>query len=535
MQQEREGEAGGEHGEAADQRRTVVPANPDGCEPDHARRERQDHRSAPPGPKKEVTRPARIRPTPAPTVSVAVESRSLRRRWCTGRDHGRRRGRPAPKASAASPAASRARLTRCINTAVTALILACNRTTGRVRAGHSPHWRQPRCAGRRRLLASHSSVNERSLIMRSMNGRARLGDDRPRRDRRRSWPGAAAVAKRPAVTRPAAQRRAGGAADGQCLRRPEGSPARSSTSCPRSRSVLAAISASRSTQHAMATIADDAEQQVVRAVAAGQGRPGLGRSAGLRHHGRHQLPGAAGADADRQLPARAGRHRKRAFPTRCCKAWTRSACAVLGVLADGLRKPIAVKHPLLGAADWRGHHIRHLKSQGQAQAIQALGANPMEVFRRSRNEALSDGELQGFEMNLLIYDSDGLAQACPVRDGERQPVAADGCPARQSGAPRCAVRAAARLARASGPGRRGTFRRPRRPRRREPPRTPARSGARFANASKAGSGSAAQCFRPCLHQPRAGRPDQGIHPADSGVEAVHTSRRAAGHPGRLQR
>ena len=43
----------------------------------------------------------------------------------------------------------------------------------------------------------------------------------------------------------------------------------------------------------------------------GQGRPGLGGSAGLRHDGCHQLPGAAGADADRQLRPRAGRGRKR--------------------------------------------------------------------------------------------------------------------------------------------------------------------------------------------------------------------------------
>ena len=28
----------------------------------------------------------------------------------------------------------------------------------------------------------------------------------------------------------------------------------------------------------------------------------------------------------------------------------------LGVLADGLRKPIGVDAPILGPADWQGHH-----------------------------------------------------------------------------------------------------------------------------------------------------------------------------------
>jgi TRAP-type transport system periplasmic protein len=85
----------------------------------------------------------------------------------------------------------------------------------------------------------------------------------------------------------------------------------------------------------------------------------------------------------------------------------------LGVVADGLRKPAAVKHPLLEAADWEGITFGTVKSQGQAQAVTAVGATPKEVFRRSRKEALSAGELQGFETNLLIYQNDGLAQRAP--------------------------------------------------------------------------------------------------------------------------
>jgi hypothetical protein len=85
----------------------------------------------------------------------------------------------------------------------------------------------------------------------------------------------------------------------------------------------------------------------------------------------------------------------------------------LGVLADGLRKPAAVKHPLLEAGDWRGITFGTVKSEGQAQAVKALGATPIEVSRRSRTEALRAGELDGFETTLLNYGTDGLAQAAP--------------------------------------------------------------------------------------------------------------------------
>ena len=37
----------------------------------------------------------------------------------------------------------------------------------------------------------------------------------------------------------------------------------------------------------------------------------------------------------------------------------------------------------------------------------------MEVFRRSRNEALLDGRLQGLEMDLLVYEHGGPVQPAP--------------------------------------------------------------------------------------------------------------------------
>ena len=55
----------------------------------------------------------------------------------------------------------------------------------------------------------------------------------------------------------------------------------------------------------------------------------------------------------------------------------------LGVLADGLRRPIGVTEPLLGPADWRGITFGTLRSDGQVEAIRALGATPAQIFGSS--------------------------------------------------------------------------------------------------------------------------------------------------------
>ena len=75
----------------------------------------------------------------------------------------------------------------------------------------------------------------------------------------------------------------------------------------------------------------------------------------------------------------------------------------LGVLADGLRRPVSVDAPILGQADWRNIDFGTLKSQGQVEAIRALGGDPAEVFGPHRKEALEAGALQGFEFGLWLY------------------------------------------------------------------------------------------------------------------------------------
>jgi TRAP-type C4-dicarboxylate transport system substrate-binding protein len=80
----------------------------------------------------------------------------------------------------------------------------------------------------------------------------------------------------------------------------------------------------------------------------------------------------------------------------------------LAVLGDGLRKPIAVTRPLLAPADWRGTRFGTFRSRGQAAAIRALGATPVESWGARLEEDLFRGRVQGFEKNLLVYGRNAM-------------------------------------------------------------------------------------------------------------------------------
>jgi TRAP-type C4-dicarboxylate transport system substrate-binding protein len=85
----------------------------------------------------------------------------------------------------------------------------------------------------------------------------------------------------------------------------------------------------------------------------------------------------------------------------------------LAVLADGLRKPIAVARPLLGLADWRGITFAAFRSQGQARAIEELGARASDLWGGSLTQALDAGTVGGFEKSLLVYQLTGLKTQAP--------------------------------------------------------------------------------------------------------------------------
>jgi TRAP-type C4-dicarboxylate transport system substrate-binding protein len=88
--------------------------------------------------------------------------------------------------------------------------------------------------------------------------------------------------------------------------------------------------------------------------------------------------------------------------------------AGLGVLADGLRKPSGVTGPILGPGDWQGITFGTLRSNGQAEAIRALGATPVQVFGTEREEGLEQGTIQGFETSVWVHQHNpALAHLVP--------------------------------------------------------------------------------------------------------------------------
>jgi TRAP-type C4-dicarboxylate transport system substrate-binding protein len=158
--------------------------------------------------------------------------------------------------------------------------------------------------------------------------------------------------------------------------------------------------------------AADAEQQVVRAVATGQ--------VDLGHAGTRVLDtmGVTSFQA-LQAPMLIDSYAlQRAvlegdLPREMLQGLDRVGVAGLGVLGGGLSKPIAVNKPLRGSADWRGTTFGTYKSEVQTQAIRSLGATPMEAFGTARAQALQDGKLQAFELNLLLYGLNALEDDAP--------------------------------------------------------------------------------------------------------------------------
>jgi TRAP-type transport system periplasmic protein len=85
----------------------------------------------------------------------------------------------------------------------------------------------------------------------------------------------------------------------------------------------------------------------------------------------------------------------------------------IAVLADGLRKPIAVDQPLLSPDDYADIRFTALRSTTHADSIRALGAIPGEALAASRNAGLTSGDIQGFEMSLHHYAINQLQDIAP--------------------------------------------------------------------------------------------------------------------------
>jgi TRAP-type transport system periplasmic protein len=100
-------------------------------------------------------------------------------------------------------------------------------------------------------------------------------------------------------------------------------------------------------------------------------------------------------------------------PARMLESLDALGVAGLALLADGLRKPVAVHRPLLGPTDWRGITFAAVRSVGQAESIGALGAQPTDLWSHPLDQALSEGGVQGREMSVLGYFLGGLYGRAP--------------------------------------------------------------------------------------------------------------------------
>jgi TRAP-type C4-dicarboxylate transport system substrate-binding protein len=101
------------------------------------------------------------------------------------------------------------------------------------------------------------------------------------------------------------------------------------------------------------------------------------------------------------------------IPARMLRSLDRLQISGLGVLADGLRKPIAVQKALLGPNDWAGIGFGVYRSRTLTSAIRALGAEPLEVIGPKRDRAIEQEEIAGYEMNLFGYRRGNMSRQAP--------------------------------------------------------------------------------------------------------------------------
>jgi TRAP-type transport system periplasmic protein len=161
-----------------------------------------------------------------------------------------------------------------------------------------------------------------------------------------------------------------------------------------------------------ASYAPEAEQQVVRAVAAGKVDLGV---VGARVFDTMGVNSFQALEAPMLIDSYALEDAvvRSDLPAQMLQGIHDLGVNGLAVLADGLRKPVSSTKPLLAPSDWNGIRFGTLSSEAQAQAIRSLGATPAQVLGPFRLQALKEGTIQGFEMNLLIYRMLALEQLAP--------------------------------------------------------------------------------------------------------------------------
>jgi TRAP-type transport system periplasmic protein len=84
----------------------------------------------------------------------------------------------------------------------------------------------------------------------------------------------------------------------------------------------------------------------------------------------------------------------------------------VGMIGGAMSKPMAVKQPLVGPADWRGITFQSYRSNDIRAAIEALGAVPTDTLG-GLDAGLDDGSIQGFAKSLLAYQINGTEHRAP--------------------------------------------------------------------------------------------------------------------------
>lgn len=97
------------------------------------------------------------------------------------------------------------------------------------------------------------------------------------------------------------------------------------------------------------------------------------------------------------------------IPGRTLRGLSRIRLVGLGILAEGLARPVAVEGPLLDPADWRGIRFGTEFSGARVAAIEALGAVPVKATGGSLERQLDEGQIQAFDLDIPGYVRLGLA------------------------------------------------------------------------------------------------------------------------------
>jgi len=84
----------------------------------------------------------------------------------------------------------------------------------------------------------------------------------------------------------------------------------------------------------------------------------------------------------------------------------------LAVMPGSLRVPLTSDAPVLSLSDWQGRVVASFHSTSAADGLRALGAAPLDVGFKERDEGLYDGSISTLENSFLMLDT-GREQIVP--------------------------------------------------------------------------------------------------------------------------